>query len=223
MTQDTRSKYTVPVARPAFSLFKADTEQKGTPAMTATKKLTGAAAKSSRQAKLSVVRSEQPTTQQPQEQPTVNIQPTATDTDEMTMDELRALQAKYRADQHAVREQIKAKKDSQPAKETKQPKTLDTVVARQQESVGIGHVMYIASRALTRVKMGQDADTAVSEVAAREGEAAKGALDFYATGDYKSMREVLMAWCAVNAPLTVTKQHTQVSGGDDSDESSDEQ
>jgi hypothetical protein len=184
--------------------------------MTASKKLTGAAAKSQRQTRLTVVRTDE---QQPQEQP-VNIQPATTDT-QPTVEQLSL--ADLRAQQRALKERIKEAKASEPKpeKQPKPAKTLDAVVARQSETVGIGHVIYIAQRAMARVKLGQDVDGAVNEVARREGQAAKGALDLFNTGDYPTLRDALMAWCSENAPATAVKQHTQITEGDH--ESSDEQ
>jgi hypothetical protein len=187
--------------------------------MAATQKTTGAAAKSQRQAKLSVVRNDEQT----REIPVTVVEPTTAQIIEQTAEQVTTDLAVMQAQRRALNEQIKAAKATQPKAE-KQPKpekpskTLDDVAARQAETVGIGHVLYIAQRAVTRIKLGQDARTAVDQVLAREGEAAKGALELMATGDYPDLRSALMAWSAVNAPLTVVKQHTKVTEGDNDDD-----
>jgi len=142
--------------------------------MSTTTKATGAAAKSQRQSSLSVVRptDEQPTQQEQQEQQQpVNTQPAT----QMTPAENHVLKAQERA----IREQLKAAKATQPKveKQPKPAKSLDDVVAEQTARPRTDVPRIVAWYVLQREAAGQARDEALDEVLEQVKSIVLGALE----------------------------------------------
>lgn len=135
-----------------------------------TSKSTGAAAKSARQAKLSVVRDEQPTTETPQATITEQLTPVA---------DLKAQRA-------ALDAQIKAAKANQPAKQPKPEKptkTLQDVIAQQTARPRTDVPRIVTTYVLQRQAAGQDLYEALDQVLAQMRSVVLGALDAREPGE----------------------------------------
>ncbi len=146
-------------------------------------KSTGAAAKSARQAKLSVVRDDEQTEQQTTA-PT-NAQVTEQIT-EQTSAQVTAALAEMQAARRQLTEQIKAAKANQPPKPEKQPKptkTLDDVRAAQLARPRTDVPRIICTYVLQRQAAGQDLYQALDEVLAQMKSIVLGSLDSRQPGE----------------------------------------
>jgi len=187
MAQSTTDPFTTPVVRnQLFSLFKSTGEDTMNPTAATTSKpatkSTGAAAKATRQAKLAVVRptDEQPTQQQEQEQQQeqqpVNTQPAT----QLTPAEYQALKAQERA----IREQLKANRPAKAEKAAKQPKTLESVITAQLTRPRSDAPAICYTYLRQRMAAGQDRDEALDQVLAQLRSIVLGVMESREPGEH---------------------------------------
>jgi len=193
----------VELSRQSFSLFKTDDRQRRSDQMettngTATQKLTGAAAKADRQAKLKVVATEpitsdtlasltpEPATAEPE-----TAEPAAV-TDLATLQAMRkALDAQFRA--------VKAATKQPPAT----TKTLATVVAKQTAQPKKWPAVGIAEFVEQRERQNQDRGEALDQVLAQYKSIVLGILDMRDAGE--PVRDATDRWLAENAPIVMAQ------------------